>query len=266
MFGRRILVLIPHPDDEVVGCAAAIRRATGQGSQVFGAYLTTGVPAAEKLWPWQRNGHARRVARRRAEARHAAELLGIHPIFFQEIPSRQLKQSLASTRELLIHSIRTHGAVTLWAPAYEGGHQDHDVANFLASTLRDLAEVWEFGEYNYFGGRAYSNQFISRRGMECEIVLESAERQHKQEALGIYRSERDNLRHVRAEREVFRPMADYDYSRPPQSGKLFYQRFQWVPYHPRVDYCQPEEVCRAILEFAAREPGASSFRGRVRGA
>jgi LmbE family N-acetylglucosaminyl deacetylase len=25
--GRRILVLVPHPDDEVVGCAAAIGRA-----------------------------------------------------------------------------------------------------------------------------------------------------------------------------------------------------------------------------------------------
>ena len=27
------------------------------------------------------------------------------------------------------------GIDTVWAPAYEGGHQDHDVTNMLASTL-----------------------------------------------------------------------------------------------------------------------------------
>ncbi len=51
MFGRRILILIPHPDDEVVGAALAIRRAVKNGALVFGLDLTHGCPPREALWP-----------------------------------------------------------------------------------------------------------------------------------------------------------------------------------------------------------------------
>ncbi len=257
MLGRRILVLVPHPDDEVVGCGAAIGRALGSSCKeapaIFAAYLTTGVPSADRLWPWHRKDHARRVAQRREEARRAAELLGIQPLCFQDIPTRQLKEFLGPTRERLAGLIRELAADTLWTPAYEGGHQDHDVTSFLASTLGELVEAWEFSEYNYAHGRVRSHQFISPTGAEREVPLGSRERQRKQQLLAIYQSERGNLGHVRIDREVFRPLARYDYSRPPHPGKLFYQRFQWVPYHPRVDYARPEEVCRAIKRFTDAE-------------
>ena len=68
MFAARILILAPHPDDEVVGCCAAIGRARAAGARVFVLTLTTGVPERALLWPWQRPGHPLRVERRRAEA------------------------------------------------------------------------------------------------------------------------------------------------------------------------------------------------------
>ncbi|MBI4585019.1 MAG: PIG-L family deacetylase [Planctomycetes bacterium] len=250
MFGRRILILIPHPDDEVVGCCAAIGRARAAGAAIYGAYLTTGVPVVEALWPWQRKSHAGRVARRLREAERAAKLLGLEPAFWQDIPTRRLKESMAATWKRLIEFLRYSGANTLWTPAYEGGHQDHDVANYLARKLRDFAEVWEFSEYNYFGGRVRSQEFIFTTGVEWELGLEDAEAERKREALAIYESELSNLRHVCTEHEVFRPLAAYDYGRSPHTGKLFYQRFQWVPYHPRVDYTRPEEVCRALQSFS----------------
>ena len=39
MFGKRILIIIPHPDDEVVGCTAAIARAQAQGARIYAIYL-----------------------------------------------------------------------------------------------------------------------------------------------------------------------------------------------------------------------------------
>lgn len=255
MYGRRILILIPHPDDEVVGCCAAIARARGQGAQVFGAYLTTGVPAAALLWPWQRSGHASRVARRREEARRAAEWLRLEPVFLSEIPTRELRNHLASARESIRALVASHAADMLWTPAYEGGHQDHDVTNFLASTLREEAQVWEFSEYNFAGGKVRSQEFASPKGAEQRIVLTAEEQAAKRYALGIYKSEQGNLGYVRTEQEVFRPLASYSYGRPPHPGKLFYQRFQWVPYHPRVDYTKPEEVCRALVDFRSAQEG-----------
>lgn len=256
MFGRRILILIPHPDDEVVGCCAAIGRALQQGAQVLGAYLTTGVPSAGVLWPWQRGSHAARVQRRRKEAQRAAEQLRMEPLFFSEIPTRELKSHIAATQDSIRQQITKHAIELLWAPAYEGGHQDHDVANFIASTLRGEISVWEFSEYNFAGGKVRSQEFVSAKGAEQRIVLTPEEQAFKRRALALYESERGNLSYVRTEQEVFRPLAGYSYSRPPHSGRLFYQRFQWVPYHPRVDYTRPEAVCRALVEFrsAQEEP------------
>src|SRR6476659_533706 len=62
MFGKRILIIIPHPDDEVVGCTAAIARAQAQGPAFI--YLGHGCLRREALWPWQGNGYQKRVARR----------------------------------------------------------------------------------------------------------------------------------------------------------------------------------------------------------
>jgi LmbE family N-acetylglucosaminyl deacetylase len=251
MFGQRILLLIPHPDDEVVGCCAAIGRAQRAGANVFGAFLTTGVPAAEVLWPWQRAAHHQRVEQRLGEARRAAELLGLDPICFRDVPTRRLKDHGPATLELIRSLLAEVHADMLWTPAYEGGHQDHDVANFLASRLRDRAPVWEFSEYNFFGGEVRSQEFFAPTGEEQVLALDAAEQQRKRALLALYESERGNLDYVRTEREVFRPLATYDYTRPPHDGKMFYQRFQWVPYHPRVDHTRPEEVCRALAGFAA---------------
>jgi hypothetical protein len=93
---------------------------------------------------------------------------------------------------------------------------------------------------------------VSAKGAEQRIVLTKDEQAAKQQALDVYESEKGNLRHVRTEQEVFRPLAGYSYSRPPHPGKLFYQRCQWVPYHPRVDYTRPEQVCRALVEFRSK--------------
>ena len=42
---RRILILAPHPDDEIVACGIAALRARAAGARVFVLYLTTGIPA-----------------------------------------------------------------------------------------------------------------------------------------------------------------------------------------------------------------------------
>ncbi|MCC7046167.1 MAG: PIG-L family deacetylase [Alphaproteobacteria bacterium] len=253
MFGKRILLLAPHPDDEVVGASAAIGRARAAGGEVFVAFLSTGVPDRELFWFWQRNGRAARVAQRRAESEAAARLLGFTIALFQEIPTRNLKSELAGTRARLVDLIARRQIDMVWVPAYEGAHQDHDAANFLASTFGDRVQVWEFAEYNNAGGRTHSQEFPAPNGTEIELRLREREMAAKRAALTLYGSERGNLSHIQVGREAFRPLAAYDYARPPHQGILFYQRFQWVwPRHPRVDYTRPQAVSDAIGAFRAR--------------
>lgn len=253
MFGERILVLVPHPDDEIVGAGAALLRARARGASLHAAYLTTGVPEPAALWPWQRAKHRARVERRWAEADAAAERLGLETAFRQPLASRTLKSELASTAAALQAAIERHRIDRVWVPAYEGGHQDHDSANILASRLRGAA-IWEFSEYHFAGGCVASQRFIRADGTERILDLAPAEREAKRALLRLYASERGNLGYVGIEREAFRPLARYDYARPPHEGRCFYQRFQWVPFHPRVDRGTPEEVCRAAAAFLGSAP------------
>ncbi|HYB55757.1 MAG TPA: PIG-L family deacetylase [Alphaproteobacteria bacterium] len=255
---RRILVLVPHPDDEVVGCGIAARRQTLSGKHVLALYLTTGVPERELLWPWQRRHYESLVAARRAEAEAAAELLGIMPAGFQDVPARTLKSHLASSLAHIEATLAAERIGELWTPAFEGGHQDHDATNLLASRLRHRLPVIEFPEYHLAGGRVASQRFLAASGEERHLVLTHAEAALKRQALALYRSERRNLAHVRCERECLRPLALYDYARAPHVGRLFYARFQWVPFrHPRVDFDPPARVYSALARFAA-ETSASA--------
>jgi LmbE family N-acetylglucosaminyl deacetylase len=247
--GRRVLLLIPHPDDEVVGCAVAVRRARAAGTRVFALYLTTGVPAPAGAWPWRRADHPLRVERRRAEAREAAARLGLEGLGFSDWPARELKAHLLEARARVARQLEETAADQIWAPAYEGGHQDHDVTNFLASLFRGQASVLEFSEYNAAGG-VRANRLPSETGSEAVLALTDADAAWKRELVGIYQSERANLRQVRYLREVLRPLPTHDYRRPPHAGRLFYERFQWIPFrHPRVDFTSPGEVCAIMSRY-----------------
>jgi LmbE family N-acetylglucosaminyl deacetylase len=249
-FGRRILILAPHPDDEVVACAAAIGRAKAQGAQILALYLTDGCLARETMWPWRRAHRDEAVARRRAEAEGATERLGITPVGWMARPTRRLWRELPQVHAEIRAAVSVHAPDQLWVPAYEGGNPDHDALNALGSLFTDKLSVLEFAEYNFFQGRARAQQFPYPEGGEETIALTSEERERKTELLRHYASERGNLNYVGVARECFRPLAAYDYSRPPHPGVLWYARFQWVPFrHPRVDFTRPEEVSRAICAY-----------------
>jgi LmbE family N-acetylglucosaminyl deacetylase len=250
MFGRRILICIAHPDDEVVACAAAIGRAQAESAEIFALYLTDGCLAREIVWPWRRRRHDADVARRRAEAEAVAARLGLKPIGWAMRPARRLWRELAQVQAEICAAIEHCTPDQLWIPAYEGGNPDHDGLNGLGQLFADRLAVLEFAEYNFFGGRARAQQFPFPDGSEETIVLSARERERKRELLDLYVSERRNLGFVGVDKECWRRLARYDYSGPPHPGALWYARHQWVPFrHPRVDFTKPAEVSQAIVAY-----------------
>lgn len=248
LFGRRILVLIPHPDDEVVGAALAIRRAIRGDAAVFGLDLTHGCPP--------HSASAARIARRRREADAAARELGMTRIADDGLAARNLRHALPAAHRRVLAAIDAHAIDTIWAPAYEGAHADHDCANalaFAAARARPGLGAWEFAEYNNARGRGEANRFPAPHPGEIVLELED-EGRWKTHLLALYRSERFNLRIAsgggKPFREAFRPLPAQDYARPPHPGRLFYERFQWVPIPvPRIDFTTPAEVSAAIAAF-----------------
>jgi LmbE family N-acetylglucosaminyl deacetylase len=259
---RRVLILAPHPDDEIVACGIAAARAVAAGSRVFVLHLTTGVPEREAFWPWQRAGHPARLRRRRAEAEAAAALLRLESTGFLPWPSRRLREHLDEAVTAIARALADCGAEALWVPAFEGAHQDHDAANALAAIFRGRLPVWEFATYNFAGGRINSNRFPAENGSEIVFDPSPAEVTRKQQALACYASERGNLAYIRVEREVCRPLPPHDYGAPPHPGKLFRERFHWVPFqHPRIDFAPSAEVYGEIARWAslANDGGAPAL-------
>jgi N-acetylglucosamine malate deacetylase 1 len=249
---RRILILAPHPDDEIVACGIAAARARAAGARVFVLYLTTGVPERAALWPWQRPRYEARVRRRREEALNAAALSRLDPVLFRETPSRRLRFDLGEALVDLQEAITDCHAGALWVPAFEGGHQDHDAANALAASFAGRLPVWEFAAYNFAGGHVGANRFAAPRGGEIELDATKAEADQKRRALLCYASEQGNLRHVEARHETCRQLPARDYAARPHAGRLFRERFHWVPFrHPRVDFAGSAEVYRDIGGWAS---------------
>ena len=238
MFGKRILILVAHPDDEVVACAASIARAKAQGAVVSALYLTHGCLPQETLWPWQRKDHERLVAARRAEADSVATFLGIQPVGWSSRPARHLWQELPQVFQEVDAAVKQYG------------NPDHDALNAIGFKLKSRLSVLEFAEYNFFGGKALSQSFVSSDETMRLFTLTPDERAAKRAALKMYASERGNLSSIDIDQESYRPLAAYDYAHPPHQGKVWYARFQWVPFrHPRVDFTQPAEVSQSITAF-----------------
>jgi LmbE family N-acetylglucosaminyl deacetylase len=73
---NKVLVIAPHPDDEVLGCGGTIRRLVNEGFEVTVAIATKGTP----LFP------ASQVKQVRSEARKAAKRLGVEKLLFLDLP------------------------------------------------------------------------------------------------------------------------------------------------------------------------------------
>ncbi|MFC3215858.1 MULTISPECIES: PIG-L deacetylase family protein [Novosphingobium] len=124
-FGR-VLVIAPHPDDEILGCGGTMARLTGAGHEVHVAIVTLG---REPAFP------AEGVARVQDEARRAHALIGVHATHRLDLPAAALDTvAAAELNGALINLVNDVNPDTLLIPFLGDVHQDHQLT-FLASMV-----------------------------------------------------------------------------------------------------------------------------------
>jgi len=144
---RRVLVLSPHIDDDVIGCGGVIRQHADVGAAVVSAYLRDGGPIRE------------------SEARRAAEIIGVTEMRFMRwgppadtrrwgpVPTTRSQIPIQQdTIQGLRALIETTKPEVLYAPFFLDPHPDHASATYLLdATLSScqtpiervyLYEVW----------------------------------------------------------------------------------------------------------------------------
>jgi LmbE family N-acetylglucosaminyl deacetylase len=117
----RVLVLAPHPDDEIFGCGGAIMQHLVQGDAVTVVILTDGRAAIEHTNSLSMMQY---IETRRQESRNAAAILGYQDLAFWEFHDREL-----SCDETLIYRlqqlIETEKFDNVYAPSPFEVHPDH---------------------------------------------------------------------------------------------------------------------------------------------
>jgi len=133
--GQRLMVLMPHPDDECFGCASTIARYATEGAAVSLVTMTRG---GAGLWNGRAAGDLRRLTDvRELELRDAAGELGVTSLETHDYPDGALEkvEEVDAVRERflgdIVRCLRTHRpqVVLTFGPEGTYGHPDHKVVS-----------------------------------------------------------------------------------------------------------------------------------------
>lgn len=168
--GKNVLVLSPHPDDEIIGCGGTLIRMLEEGSKVSVVQLTDGSDSSAL----KDSPEDIRKTIRLKEAKVVAENLGFAELLLFNETDSHLKCTTNTVKKLSDILNRIHPNV-IFVPFINDTHPDHIVANeilskSLESSTLNLSEVnvlsyevWNFVPPNSFC--IIDNQFDKKAEM-----------------------------------------------------------------------------------------------------
>ena len=141
--GPNILVLSPHPDDDVFGCGGTLIKHISQGHSVHVVYLCSGDKGVAKM----SGTEATNI--RKKEATNAAAILGIplSNLHFLNQPDEQLTvdNQLVASLQSIIDEVKPN---LIYLPSFVDNHPDHFQTNLLlyavqtGKALLSTYEIW----------------------------------------------------------------------------------------------------------------------------
>ncbi len=227
----RTLIVVAHPDDEAVTCGALMQRMR----EPYVLFCTDGAPLDAYFWNRYGSREAYSLLRQR-EARLALSHVGVTKVEFlktqsgEHIVDQQLFQRLPDAIEAMFQVVSRVRPQALLTLAYEGGHPDHDSCNFITSIVareRSLPAREMPLDYLFHKGTRTFQPFMPAPEPVISLRPTAHEIKLKRLALEAYASQGQFLVRFDSVSECFRPLAEYDYARPPHEGVLNYEAWQW---------------------------------------
>ncbi len=255
----RTLLVVAHPDDDVVGAGERLPRLARHVHVVF---ATDGAP--RNPYFHEHAGFATRDAYRDARRREARAALGaagigedrIHELRIADQGASLALVDLARRIAELIERLTPDVVLT---HAYEGGHPDHDAVAFGAHAARlvpgaaRFPEIFELACYHLHDETLVTHAFLPNSASSPRILpLTPEQRALKQRMLDCHSSQRSVLEAFSTEHEAFRCAPRYDFTRLPAPA-LHYDRYDWGMRGERfVDLAS-----KALQELRPCEPSGS---------
>jgi LmbE family N-acetylglucosaminyl deacetylase len=229
----RALVVFAHPDDEVIAVGARLERfRESRFICVTDGAPRDGADAHAKGF----ESPAEYARARHRELENALRHAGLDPgqvlrplnchVADQQAAWRLVELTLALVAELQ----EFQPQVVLTHP-YEGGHPDHDACAFAVHAAIQLnaaeCSLVEAAFYHAGPNGIETGRFLPGGSAAWIYPLSAIEKKNKRERLDCFTSQRETLRPFGIEDERFRLAPEYDFTRPPHPGRLFYENFDW---------------------------------------
>lgn len=141
-FGKSMLVLAPHQDDETIGCGGALALQVASQHTAAVVLLHDGAGGCEDL------GLTRQALMelRNEESRKAAAVIGLDPLIFLNFPD--LAQCRAEASEKVRRILLDRKVDAVFVPFVLDAHPDHRITNFILA--RALADIpWDVRVFGY---------------------------------------------------------------------------------------------------------------------
>ncbi|TAH38132.1 MAG: hypothetical protein EYC70_05790 [Planctomycetota bacterium] len=181
---QRVLVLMPHFDDEVIQCGGAILQALQDGAELAVAWLTDGRKGVSTL------SEAQSARVRHEEAEAVMSALGVKLWHFLDAPETRLRRRGPWTGRLaaLLREFQPERVHTVW---WDDNNADHYEAS------RVLRKAWPGGMQDV--AIAASGLWTPLPGGAL-LPLAAEQRRRKDEALRAYASQLAEVDYLRVER------------------------------------------------------------------
>ncbi len=188
------LVLVPHPDDEALGCGGLLALLRRAGQPVWPVLVSDGAAShpQSRLFP-----AAARRAVRVGELRHALSLLGVeHEPLLLDLPDGAVPApggpGFAEAAEKLRHLLHAAAPATLLLPWRRDPHPDHRASYHLAqAALAGLAQPPRQVEYLVWAWERAAPADLPRsadRVQGCRLDI-AAVLPQKRQAVAAHRSQ-----------------------------------------------------------------------------
>lgn len=232
----RCSVIVAHPADEVVGAGCLISKLV----DVTVLHITDGAPCdmqdAEAAGFKERSQYAEARKQECISALALANVPEARVVDFQ-IADHCASNDLPDLTKKITAFLQQSGADIVVTHPYEGGHPDHDATAFATHAALRLMKrngfrppvVFEMALHPSKDFKAKVPEFLPGAERETTtLLLDERAQQLKQRMFACFETQKESLDVSPFGPERFRQPPAYDFSVPPQSGKLHYENFDWA--------------------------------------
>ncbi|WP_073026077.1 PIG-L deacetylase family protein [Lutispora thermophila] len=176
---KRILILSPHQDDEILGCGCLIKKALEDKGVVKCIFMTDGSQSLSHELTPQALAELRKV-----EAIELAKNMGMEEPVFLDCPDGSLEPNDDEVVKKVAHVIEDYKPDMVFVPYFLDGHKDHTaVSGILIASVKLLQKHKEFETYCYEVNSPISVYGVTHY-VDCTGYFKA-----KRDALEFYRSQ-----------------------------------------------------------------------------